>query len=422
MSERSRGSDEEPTPPEEVLTSGREPWAYRTDPGGAYYQQNRILSSHVDRRSIGQDTGACSFNVPRTLNTLHSAYPGQQGDALSHYHDVVESTRRLNLGSTQHPQDVGVRHGEYSHTPQRRSYDVYPQTGQPPAGYHLPSAPSNPPPTAAPTYSSDGNGYDTHISNSQLGYFPRYPIQSERDNCSPPTFTSSPYPNSNHVVAYGNFPSGFTHPSQPSMIPPVWSGQRGDPMNHGVQLRPLSGDVTSRRVSAGEGTELGPATRIGQTDVSQMLDESYRIRSHPRRYFKVGQVFSVLWHEPAGKTGTTLTLYNEHVHSKIRRMVVLLEKQDCCWCLPIHTYGGRGIDKPSINHKTHAVIRTPDVSCYGKLSTMIQDEFIVTPEAGETLARTSLLDFGKVYTVEHNSKVKSVGKLTAGGAALLASI
>ncbi|KKZ62863.1 hypothetical protein EMCG_02797 [[Emmonsia] crescens] len=70
----------------------------------------------------------------------------------------------------------------------------------------------------------------------------------------------------------------------------------------------------------------------------------------------------------------------------------------------IHTYGGRGTDKPSIDLKTHAVIRTPDVQCYQKPSAMIQDEFVVTPEEGETLLETSVLDFGKVYTVEHNVK------------------
>lgn len=96
-----------------------------------------------------------------------------------------------------------------------------------------------------------------------------------------------------------------------------------------------------------------------------------------------------------------------------------LEKRAQLLDRAIHTYGGRGIDKASIDPKTHAVIRTPDVQYYRKPSTMIQDEFIVTPEEGETLLETSVLDFGKVYTVEHNVKVKSIGKLTSKGAALL---
>lgn len=49
----------------EVSSSGREPWAYRTEyVGGEYYPQNQ---PQVERRSVGQNIAGYAPNIPRTL-------------------------------------------------------------------------------------------------------------------------------------------------------------------------------------------------------------------------------------------------------------------------------------------------------------------------------------------------------------------
>lgn len=67
------------------------------------------------------------------------------------------------------------------------------------------------------------------------------------------------------------------------------------------------------------------------TGDAEPLFSSYKIRSEPRKFFKIGTVFLVLWAEPAGgnattfSTGTTVGQYGERVYSSVRRFVVIRE-------------------------------------------------------------------------------------------------
>ncbi|PGG95074.1 hypothetical protein AJ79_10282 [Helicocarpus griseus UAMH5409] len=214
------------------------------------------------------------------------------------------------------------------------------------------------------------------------------------------------------TVGYSDTTPAFANMPQANPYQNVGDAPPYDSIIRGQVLNPVGRESAHGRGNTRE--DSGREDSIGPNDVGDTLDSSFFVRAKPRTYFRTGLVFALLWHEPAGKRGTTLTIYNEQVFSKIRRMVVVAEYRDCCWCLAIHTYEGRGINKTSIDQRTHAVIRTKDVPSDSSnyRSGMIRDEFIVEPEPGETLLGTSLLDFGKVYTVEHNVKVKSLGKLT----------
>jgi len=54
----------------------------------------------------------------------------------------------------------------------------------------------------------------------------------------------------------------------------------------------------------------------------------------------LNQVFSLLWHEPAGQTNSDVSkpiatrgLFGEEIFSHILRMVVVVERHGACWCL-----------------------------------------------------------------------------------------
>lgn len=166
---------------------------------------------------------------------------------------------------------------------------------------------------------------------------------------------------------------------------------------------------------------------------TEQLFSTFRIRSDPRRFFKVGRVFMLLWVEPAGEQGTRVTdgistrrpgttrgRYGEEVFSKVRRFVVIRESHNYCSALPITTYGERGVGKPHVKKSEHAIIHTgrtaPDPLPSEEPSRgeegMRPDAIRVEPDDREDkLDPRSRLDFGKVHTIQHNIKVKSYGKV-----------
>lgn len=126
-----------------------------------------------------------------------------------------------------------------------------------------------------------------------------------------------------------------------------------------------------------------------------------------------------LWTEPASGTMTDTDKgyyhdvgYGQFSYSKIRRFVVIRKRLHSCLCLPITSYGGQGSRKAGIKIEDHALVYRegtpaplPDVK-------MTKEPFAIIVEAkGETLSPESQINFAKVYTVEHNVKIKHVGRL-----------
>ncbi|KAJ5826382.1 hypothetical protein N7474_003520 [Penicillium riverlandense] len=141
-------------------------------------------------------------------------------------------------------------------------------------------------------------------------------------------------------------------------------------------------------------------------------------------------VFAMLWHENAGHHGTILSQrgsplgtnpftrgkYQEPIYSSIRRMVVVKEQKGCCWCVPVTTYSGQGVAKAGVDRSKHAVIymhghgNRPITS--PNEPKMVKEPIEVQPSSpDQKLDPMSRLNFGKVYTVEHNVKVLPVGKI-----------
>src|SRR6266487_2048568 len=79
---------------------------------------------------------------------------------------------------------------------------------------------------------------------------------------------------------------------------------------------------------------------------------------------------------------------------------------------PIHTYRMQGANKPGIDLRAHAIIHMKDNPPKEKYMgrRLDKEPLKVNPDTpGAKLELSSLLNFSKIYTVEHNVKVKSIG-------------
>lgn len=109
--------------------------------------------------------------------------------------------------------------------------------------------------------------------------------------------------------------------------------------------------------------------------------------------------------------------FGQQVFSKIRRFVVIRKRLHCCLCLPITTYGGQGAAKGSARAEDHAIVYDgtrygapePEAAPGEQLSKSALG--VIIEERHETLDPRSRIDFGKVYTVQHNIRVMNVGRI-----------
>ncbi|KAF2492887.1 hypothetical protein BU16DRAFT_620199 [Lophium mytilinum] len=153
------------------------------------------------------------------------------------------------------------------------------------------------------------------------------------------------------------------------------------------------------------------------------LDSSYSVRKDGKRFFKRGTLFSVLFSEGMGETqkmqdneNVTTVKYGGKVFTQIRRFVVVAEREGFCYACPVFTYTGRGTLKPGCRPWEHAVIyystlQSP-ITLDGE-NQMKNSPIGVKPEPTETrpLSTASRVQFGKVYPIDHNVKVKLLGKV-----------
>ncbi|KAF2453988.1 hypothetical protein BDY21DRAFT_116516 [Lineolata rhizophorae] len=163
---------------------------------------------------------------------------------------------------------------------------------------------------------------------------------------------------------------------------------------------------------------------IGTEGIREKLDPEFEKRYPGRDFFKFGKVLKVLWPEPLGDENAKVTIitdsFGERYATKIRWFVVIREGNDSCSCLPIQTYSRKGVAKPTVKKNDHAIIYTGK-----KCPVPTRDE---KPSQGEKGMRPyairveprdpsysmdplSRINFGKVYTLEHNVKVYDFGKV-----------
>jgi hypothetical protein len=169
----------------------------------------------------------------------------------------------------------------------------------------------------------------------------------------------------------------------------------------------------------------------GDGEEQEELDHRYCVRPDGGKFFKVGRVFAMLWHESVGyPNGGHLSnkeqfrpyragKYGERVYSHIVRMVVVKERHGYCWCIQIHTYNGRGVMKPGFNQqdwRAHAIIymddTRPDSTSEEEMSLMTKQPIAVhAASSDQRLHIMSRLNFGAPYSIQMNVKVMDVGMI-----------
>ncbi|KAE8452693.1 hypothetical protein EG329_013952 [Mollisiaceae sp. DMI_Dod_QoI] len=167
-------------------------------------------------------------------------------------------------------------------------------------------------------------------------------------------------------------------------------------------------------------------TRISSDSngMADVLDPSFKIQ--PSSFFVPGRVFKILWSEPTNfKEGdyqdeekiNFQVAYGEYVYTTVRRFVVIRSFPGHSQCLPILTYGGQGVLKRGVRAEHHAQIYTskfePRNTSPEELGLLTRRPIRIRPDSkSENLDTMSRLNYAKVYTVEHNVKVVSVGRVT----------
>ncbi|KAL4920077.1 hypothetical protein BDW62DRAFT_22314 [Aspergillus aurantiobrunneus] len=97
-------------------------------------------------------------------------------------------------------------------------------------------------------------------------------------------------------------------------------------------------------------------------------------------------------------------------------MVVVKVFEQCSWCFAISTYGGRGVAKRGVDETKHAIVYmrgTTPTRGYNE-PPMTKEPLSVSSDRQEELHPMSRLNFGKIYTVEHNVKVLPIGTISSG--------
>ncbi|KAL3440298.1 hypothetical protein BJX65DRAFT_314913 [Aspergillus insuetus] len=169
-----------------------------------------------------------------------------------------------------------------------------------------------------------------------------------------------------------------------------------------------------------EQNEVDGDSGIDERDKVKMPDfrrahDSYTVQD--RDYFQPGKVFSILWHENDGRDGVSggaiwSSRYTEVIYSTVRHMVVLKAFEQYSWCYTIITHKSRYRD---FDPSKHAVIYMSDTvpEDTSDEPRMVKQPLAVEREGADaTLGQQSRLNFGKIYTVEHDVKVAPVGMLS----------
>jgi hypothetical protein len=141
--------------------------------------------------------------------------------------------------------------------------------------------------------------------------------------------------------------------------------------------------------------------------------------SKPTRFFKVGRVFKCLWTEPAGDSsedgGAYLTplRFGEAAFTKVRHFIVVREMQNCSLCLPLNTHNRQGALKTGLRKQDYAaVFAEGSQPVLDPMEGIVRTSLpIIVENENETIDPMSRLNFGRVYTVEHNIKVAKVGRI-----------
>ncbi|KIW88291.1 uncharacterized protein Z519_10858 [Cladophialophora bantiana CBS 173.52] len=160
---------------------------------------------------------------------------------------------------------------------------------------------------------------------------------------------------------------------------------------------------------------------------SERLDPRYILRSDGATFFCEGRVFSLMHHEPLGlrrgdppvrgfdKRSVSEGPKGVLIYSKIRRMAVVRKRQGYSICVPINSYGGRGVGQKKMGSEMQAhAIAYPSYQDPPPGPLPEEPQFKKRPIAvdlnqGHDLEAGSRIHFGKLQSIEWNVKVMDIG-------------
>ncbi|KAJ5499337.1 hypothetical protein N7453_008388, partial [Penicillium expansum] len=213
----------------------------------------------------------------------------------------------------------------------------------------------------------------------------------------------------NHCLDDGTYPIAETTENKASS-PPEWTQEL-----QYEAARETTGRRTGRASISDRIENTTPSrsdASISQVDVEglQGLRLSYHAASRP-----TGPAVTVVAMTPCwGMPDESMTGRCEKIsHTSSSPFTKVKEQRGCCWCVPITTYSGQGVAKVGIDRSKHAIIhmRGNRPRAVQSEPRMVKEPLEVDPaRPDQKLDSMSRVNFGKVYTVEHNVKVLPRGQ------------
>jgi hypothetical protein len=138
------------------------------------------------------------------------------------------------------------------------------------------------------------------------------------------------------------------------------------------------------------------------------------LATNARAFFKKGRVFMTVWTEPKG--------FSEEAFVEVARFAVVRPKPTFSVCLRISTFSGQATTKSGIAARDYAAIIPvggvftphPKGEQIEKLPIEVKIE---NPEV--TIDPMARINCAKPYTVEHNVKVRNIGRVVGPSVGLL---
>ncbi|OQN98506.1 hypothetical protein B0A48_15767 [Cryoendolithus antarcticus] len=210
-----------------------------------------------------------------------------------------------------------------------------------------------------------------------------------------------------------------TRPAHPTVSRAVTGGSARATQYRAVPVR--GSDLVNARPSAARRPD-----QLDQPRLETLLNEEYKVQNHPRSFYVTGKVFMTLWAEPARANSTksnsgeisdsvvTEGPNGELIFSKVRRFVVIRTGDRSCSALPIVTYTSAKALAPGYLASEHGIIysgeRPIDEARHlpGLLPQAVRVQ-LDNPSA--RLDTQTLVDYSAVHTIDHDLKVKSLGRI-----------
>lgn len=133
----------------------------------------------------------------------------------------------------------------------------------------------------------------------------------------------------------------------------------------------------------------------------------------------------VPWPEPTGSNSvSTSTAYHvqsifagEKIYVKTRRFIVVQSWKSHCLAMRISTYRGQGLNKSGADPKHHAaLVLKGEVEVRHLNGKMIRDAIhLIVEDRSQSIDPHSCIDFSRIYTLEYNVKVKTLGRVAPKG-------